>query len=411
MVKISRYILVCVAIVALSIAIPRLYWISFENPIKAPSVFYSCIDNEFYMIRPQQNSIKTNEKGDEISRDDFEKLLPLNYSRQLSLNGTMPDSVNGVEMDLHEINRNRSFFRIRPKEMDTPQPSLFPLFESKSGRANLEMPEDFFRITWRMEFIEAKSNSINEEKSRMFSAVLYNRGFQFPAKTINGIPTTRKSCDEGYLVLDSKNQLFHIKMVKGKPFVKKVDVPEGLQFKQISCVDFSDKLYYAYLFSANNEIFVLTQYDYMLEKLEIENILPEKDEVRISGDLFNYNITSIGDGYIKTSILDKNFNFVDEYTETWLTKEERKEGKIARLLFPFEIKLNSKNSDFVNFYFQAQKTVLWLVLSLVLLIIQILILRKKSEKIKNHLLDLGFVALAGIFGFIAVNVFPNKFFN
>ena len=323
----------------------------------------------------------------------------------------MPDSVNGVEMDLHEINRNRSFFRIRPKEMDTPQPSLFPLFESKSGRANLEMPEDFFRITWRMEFIEAKSNSINEEKSRMFSAVLYNRGFQFPAKTINGIPTTRKSCDEGYLVLDLKNQIFHIKMVKGKPFVKKVDVPEGLQFKQISCVDFSDKLYYAYLFSANNEIFVLTQYDYMLEKLEIENILPEKDEVRISGDLFNYNITSIGDGYIKTSILDKNFNFVDEYTETWLTKEERKEGKIARLLFPFEIKLNSKNSDFVNCYFQAQKTVLWLVLSLVLLIIQILILRKKSEKIKNHLLDLGFVALAGIFGFIAVNVFPNKFFN
>lgn len=411
MVKFSRYVLVIIAIIGLSVAIPRLYWISFEKPIKAPIVFYSCIDKDFYMIRPAQNSIKTNSQGDEVSRDVFEKMLPLNYSRQLTLNGTMPDSINGIEMDIHEIRRNRSFFRIRPRELHAPKPTLFPLFESESGRANLEMPDDFFRITWRMEFIDAETNQINEEKSRMFSALLYKRGFQFPAKTIDGIPTTRKSCDEGYLVIDSEDQLFHVKMVNAKPFVRKVDVPEGLKFKQISCVDFSDKLYYAYLFSTNNEIYVLTQYDYMLEKLEIENIIPEEGEIRIQGDLFNYNITSSNDGMIKSTILDKDFQFVDVYQETWLKKEERREGKIAQFIFPFEIKLSDKNSDYITFFVNPHTTFYWSFLSIVLTIIQLVLLKRKNEKITNHLLDLGFITVAGLFGFIAVNVFPNKFFT
>jgi len=411
MVKFSRYILVIIAIFSLAIALPRLYWISFEKPIKAPSVFYSCIDDDFYMIRPAEDSKKTNSKGEELSREEFELKLPLNYSRQLTLNGTMPDSVKGVEMDIHEINRNRSFFRVRPKDIDTPLPSLYPLFESQSGRANLEMPDDFFRITWRMEFIDAKTNKILEEKSRMFSAVLYNREFKFPAKSINGLPTTRKSCDEGYLVIDSADQLFHVKMIKGKPFVRKVDVPEGLKFKHIACVDFNDRLYYAYLFSTSHEVYVLTQYDYVLHKLEIEDVHPELNEVRIMGDLFNYSITSLGNGFILNTILDKDYRFVDEYKETWPVRDERMEGKVAQFLFPAQLKLSDNDSSFIRFFFETNKSFSWIILSLLLLVTQFMIVRKRKENIKNQIVDFGIIAVTGIFGFIAVNFFPNKFFK
>lgn len=411
MVKFSRYILVVIAIFSLAVALPRLYWITFEKPIKAPSIFYSCVDNDFFMIRPADGGIKTNSKGEEFSRDEFELKLPLNYSRQLTLNRTMPDSINGVEMDLHEISRNRSFFRVRPRDIDTPLPSLYPLFESQSGRANLEMPDDFFRITWRMEFIDAGTNNILEEKSRMFSAVLYKRGFHFPATSINGIPTTRKSCDEGYLVLDSADQLFHIKMIKGKPFVRKVELPEGLRFKHIACVDFSDKLYYAYLFSTDHDVYVLTQYDYLLQKLEVDDIHPELNEVRILGDLFNYTVTSLGNGFISTSVLDKDFKFVDQYKETWSTRDERIEGKIAHLLFPFELKLTDSKSSYIRFFGAFHSSLLWLILSFVLVVSHFIIITKRKEKIKNQIVDLIIISITGIFGFIAVNFFPNKFFK
>ncbi len=151
------------------------------------------------------------------------------YTRQLLISKTMPDSINGIELDMHLININNSTFRLRPVDTDSPKPGLYPLFESQSGRANLELPNDFFRITWRMEFVDAETNRVLEDKSRIFRQCFYKRGFQFPAKSSNGLPTTRKSCDEGYLVVDAANQLFHIKMKKGEPFVKKVDLPDGFK--------------------------------------------------------------------------------------------------------------------------------------------------------------------------------------
>ncbi len=411
MVKLSRYFLVIIAIIGFAIALPKLYWVAFAQPIRAPFIQYSCIDNDFVLIRSEDEVVRTNSKGETFTREEYENKLPLMYTRQLLMNNTMPDSINGVEMDMHEISTNRSTFRVRPREIHAPQPTLFPLFESQSGRANLEMPTDFFRITWRMEFIDAESNKVDEEKSRMFSAVLYNRGFKFPAKSINGLPTTRKSCDEGYLVIDSDDQLFQVKMIKGKPFVEKVKLPDGLKFSWISCVDFKDKLYYAYLFSTDNNVYVLTQYDYQMVRLDVENINPEENEIRIYGDLFNYNIISTGEGEITSQVLNKEYKKVDEYQETWPVRYERTEGKVAQFLFPAQLKMSDSNSSFVRFFFEANKSFTWILLSLLLMAAQFVIIKKRKENIKNQLVDFGIIAVTGIFGFIAVNFFPNKFFK
>ncbi|MEA1898468.1 MAG: DUF4857 domain-containing protein, partial [Bacteroidota bacterium] len=268
--KISRYTLVFIAILASAITLPELYWLAFEKPIRAPFVLYSCIDHDFMIQDFNKGIIRMDNKGNQYTRDEFELKLPLFYIRQLLISGTMPDTINGMAMDVQTIGRARSTFRLRPRTMIAPDPGLFPLFESESGRANLEMPEDYFRIKWRMEFINAKENKVYEKKSQMFTAVLQKRGFDFPAKMISGIPTTRKSCDEGYLVIDEKDQLFHIKMIEARPYVKKVEVPENLKFKHIECVDFKDKKYYSYLITSNNEVYILTQDEYELIKLPIE---------------------------------------------------------------------------------------------------------------------------------------------
>ncbi|QIA07948.1 DUF4857 domain-containing protein [Draconibacterium halophilum] len=384
---------------------------AFEKPVRPPFIQYSCIDHDFMIFRSGEESKWSNSEGKVLSRDVYEKKLPLMYTQQLVMNGSMPDSVNGLKINIQHASTFRSSFRVKPEEIHAPKPKLFPLFESQSGRANLNMPDDFFRITWRMEFIDAKTNKIHEEKSRMFSAVLYKRGFQFPAKSINGIPTTRKSCDEGYFVIDSADQLFHIKMQKGLPFVRQVELPEGMKLKTIQSVDFSDKLYYAYLFTENNQLFVLTQYDYLLERFDADNINPDKYEVRIYGDYFNFNVTTIGDGFIRTQVLNRDYKKVDEYSETWQTKTERTEGQIAQLLFPAQLKMTDSNSGYINFFVSTNKSFSWLIICFLLIITQFLIIRKRKKKIKTQLIDLLLIGICGIFGFIAVNVFPNKFID
>ncbi len=412
MVKISRYFLIFIAIIGFAIALPKFYWMTFAQPIRSPFVMWSCIDNDFMITRSGDGIIRTSRNlekaGKSLTRNEYEQKLPFLFVRQLLMNGTMPDSINGVEMDTHDITMSRTTFRVRPKDLHAPQPTLFPLFESQSGRANLSMPTDFFRITWRMEFIDAETNKIDEAKSRMFSAVLYKRGFKFPAKSINGLPTTRKSCDEGYFVTDSENQLFHVKMIKGKPFVKKVDLPGKLVFKAIQCVDFKNKHYYAYLFSTTNDLYILTQYDYQLVKFPVENIDPDINEIRIYSDLFNFNIISTGNGFMKSDVLDSDYNFVDQYSETWPVREERIEGKVAQFLFTDEITIANRNSKFVKFRINPNQSFNWVFLSLLLVVVQFFILKSRSEKLKHHVIDLIIIATTGIYGFIAVNFFPNK---
>jgi hypothetical protein len=323
----------------------------------------------------------------------------------------MPDTIKGRAMDMHEIGRNRSVFRFKPEDMNCPKPKLFPMFESESGRASLEMPEDFFRITWRIEFIEAATNQISEEKSQMFSAALYQNGFVFPAKKIEGMPTTRKSCDEGYLIVDSSDQLFHVKMVKDKPYLKKVTIPDGLKFKHISCVDFKDKRYYAYLISGNNEIYILTQDDYELIKFPVEGFDAENCELKIYGDLFNYNVIIEAEGHLDAVVLDKEYKKVDSYTESWPVLSERSEGKIFGYLFPAQLSMENKYSKFINFYWKGSGSMGWIIINIILVAAHLVILRRRRVKMNKQILDLGLVDVTGIFGFISVNFFQNKFFD
>lgn len=409
--KFSRMILVLVTILVLAILLPMLYWMAFEQPVKKSVVYYSCIDDDFFIQRSGIPATFEDSKGNKYTRERFEQKTPMMYFQQLMVSGKMPDTIKGKAIDLRDIARNRSFERIKPEDMYCPKPKLFPMFESQSGRASLELPNDYFRITWRVEFLDAGTNKILEEKSQLFSAALYHFGFTFPATLIEGIPTTRKSCDEGYLIVDSSSQLFHVKMIKGQPFVKKISVPEGLKFKHIACVDFKDKKYYAHLISDKNEIYILTQDEYDLIKFPVTEYDAENCELKIYGDLFNYNVTVEAEGHTDVIILDKEYKKVDSYHESWPLKSDRTEGKIFGYLFPFELSMENTNSKYINFYLKGSGGMGWIILNLLLVAVHFLILRRRDAKLKGHVLDLGLVAIAGIYGFLAVHLFQNKFFD
>jgi len=411
MVRISRYILVLTTVLVLAIALPKLYWTIMEKPVIAPMVKYSCVDKTFMIFRTSPALLRMDSKGNKFTREEYEKRLPMTYYLQLASSGTLPDSINGVEMDVHTLRKASSNYRFQPKNMDSPQPGLYPLFESQSGRVNLEMPNDFFRIKNEVEFLDAKTNTVDTKKSGVFTEGLTKKGFAFPAKIIAGIPTVKKSIDEGYLITDSNDQLFHLKMEVGAPYIKRVALPENLSFKWIECVDFPNKQYYAYLISSQNDVYILMQDTYELKKLPVTGFNADVDELKINGDLFNYNVIIEGDSYVKNTVLDSKFNSVDEYSEKWDDRYHRFEGKIFNFIFPFELTLKAETSKYIDLRIHYTTVLYWLLLSFLFVVAEIIWLRREKSNLKNHLADLCLIAITGIFGFIAVNIFPNKVYK
>lgn len=407
MTKISRYTLIAMTTLMASVVLPNLYWTAFDQPIPVPYVRYSCMIDDFTVFTSAED-LRSDTKGHTYTRSEYEALLPTLYTRQLMIDERMPDTIRGVAFEMHTFGTASSSTRIRPLDFQAPQPQLYPLFESESGRATLEQPDDVFRITWRMDFIDANTNTIDEEKSRLFSAALYHKGFAFPAQRIAGLPTTRKSCDEGYLVVDNDAQLFHIKLIQGLPYVRLVDLPKGLHFKHITCVDNKDKLFYAYLVAEDNSIYTLTQDDYQLLRWPIEDYVAEEQQLKVQVDYFHYNVSLQSDTMLQCYALDKNLQIVDQYAYHWVPNEQKLVGHLSAALFPFTCALTDSNSRFIRLYTTAPHGYLWLLMNMALVGLHIYTVRRRKVKRSMHTIDLIIIAITGIFGYIAVNIFPSK---
>jgi len=406
MIKFSRYILVATAILVASIVLPTLFWTIFEKVPRSPNIFYSTITEDFVIV---DGSKKKNPEGKEYTSEEYEKILPFMFFRQLMADGTMPDSINGVLMEAPSISRASSFYRYTPKRLDSPVPTLWPMFESQSGKVNLTMPEDYFRIEKRMEFIVARTNEVNEEKSSLFTAALAEEGFSFPAGIIAGIPTTRKSCDEGYFITDSAGALFHVKMIKGQPYVVRIDTPEELDIVYIEAVDIRSKEYYCYVFTRNKGVFVVMDEVYDLQRLPVDGFNPSIHTFRLTADLFNKCITVMGSNWYEAIALDDMYNVVATHGEEWEDLYERPDGKMFASLFPFEIRMRDDNSSFVRFYFKPSPGVRWLIVNLLALIVTVVLIIRRGWPLRSNIPDLIITAVTGVYGLIATQFFPNKF--
>ena len=406
MIKFSRYLLVATGILVASIALPSLFWTIFEKVPRSPNIFYSCITEDFVIV---DGTTRKSPEGIEYTSDEYEKILPLMFFRQLMTDGTMPDSINGVFIEAPSISRASSFYRYTPKRLDAPVSSLWPMFESQSGKVNLSMPEDYFRIGKRMEFIVARTNEVNEEKSALFTSALSEKGFSFPARIIAGIPTTRKSCDEGYFITDSQGSLFNVKMIKGQPGVVRIETPEDLDIVYIEAVDIRSKEYYCYVFTRNKGIFMVMDEVYDLQRLPVDGFNPYIHTFRLYADLFNKCITVMGSNWYEAIAIDDMYNVVATHGEEWEDLYERPEGRMFATIFPFEIRLKDDDSAFVRFYFKPSPGVRWLFVNLLSLTLVVILIIRRGWPLRSNIPDLIITAVTGVYGLIATQFFPNKF--
>jgi hypothetical protein len=164
----------------------------------------------------------------------------------------------------------------------------------------------------------------------------------------------------------------------------------------------------AYIITDDNKIHILKTKDYDITQLPIDEYIPEEQRLTIIGDYKTRHTALVGPGYIKAYAIDKNYNLIDRYSEEWQVKDDMTEGKLTKILFPFILKLKAGNSEFLKFALSGFKGYGWLIVNLVLLLGYVYIIIRNKRVVYKNMLDLFIIGLSGIFGFIAVNVFPNK---
>ena len=164
--KVARFLLLTIIVIVCANFLPELFWMKFEKSISTPYISYSPVVEDFILSRAGKDGMILSDTKENIyTREQYDSLLPFQNYRQLAALNKMPDSIKGTEIRLDSVRLNGFTFRIKPAAIKFPDTGLFSLIESKSGRLKLEFPDDFFRITDRIEFVDSKTtNNIHENK-------------------------------------------------------------------------------------------------------------------------------------------------------------------------------------------------------------------------------------------------------
>ena len=192
MIRFSKLFFGFTVFVLLLWLLPWAYNFAFYKPERTPFTLWSCVVGDFAVV---------DFAGDGIVRTytdrEFDSILPTFYARQLLNDERFPDSLCGVAVTPRLLQSENFMFRSTPAEINKPRTGLYPLLESMSGRVDLEMPDDVFRITSSgIEFVVMATNRIDRGKSDRFRRLRWRAIRRRARSTTKAIccSTLRGSC-------------------------------------------------------------------------------------------------------------------------------------------------------------------------------------------------------------------------
>jgi hypothetical protein len=369
-----------------------------------PFVYYSTILKEICLIDYKNKKFPMEDlKGNKYSTEQFDSLIPMLNYRQLMTDGKLPDSINGKKITPQILRSKSVVYRYKPSDVGAPVNGLYILFESMPKRVGLEIPDDVFRLKNNIEFIDAKTNTLETEKSELFRQALDKEGFQYPARWLAGNPNPRKPYDEGYFILDANDQLFHLKMVNNRPYVKNTRIGEKIQVSYFSMLEVADKRFYGFLFSKQGEIHIIENdgANYKTLQLDIAPIDMQKDEVILMGNMFDWTISVVTPLEKKNYALDaETLKRIGEHA---IARTPGKWDTVSKWAFPLYLTLEKPESGYIRPYFHYTGIYGFAANIVLALLIVIFVSDSPKRKIFNGI----YILLTGVAGLIALLILPN----
>ena len=400
MLKFSRFAVIALLTFALLLAIPKQARKFLVERNAAPFILYSSSLKTFLLNAPGEGKekgkrIMTDLKGNTYTRRSYEEALPLFFYKDLASWGVLPSTIDGVRVTLRRAAESKQVIGIKPRYIDTPEVGLYPLFESASGFSQLLNPDAMFRLTHKMEFLDTESNQVDEERSTLFTQALKSEGFQFPATGVYGNPEPKKPFDEGYFVIDRLGALFHMKMVKGRPWVQSTGIAPESGIRYMSMSESNRREFYGFMVTGDGKAHLVSWKTYKLVTLPLDHYDPDTMSLTLYCDLLKRTILVADKEAIYATVTDRHYNVTDRYVHS-LKKSSGSET--MKKLFPLQIRKSSPYSAYaqMNFIWSGKA---WLVSFLSASIL--LFVRWRQKALLRHPEDILVVLVTGVCGLLA----------
>ncbi len=407
-----------------AVYLPMLYDKIFIDEVEKTHLFYSPVSRDFILKEKIVGKVPESAKGfafdhhsnlaylkadgTYVPRKTFERHLPFIYYKNMEILGVLPITLNGKTFDKKTIKAQRRVLEIKARELADryPEVPFYPLLESNPGQARLVFPENRFRMTdTDMEFINADANVVDTALTNMYTQALKNKGFVFPARSVNGKFTVLKPFDEGVFLVDHNFHVFHVKRVDDKPLIVKTPISADLKIRAIKVSENKQKKYYGLVLSGDGRIFLLGYDNYGLIPVPLADYDPDRMDLKLIFNPLYCTAVYSGDTTIRAVAMDKNMdkNFVPikTFAHTMSRPTLTGPGKVRDLLFPFTLKLGTTmSSGYVTA--QAVPGTIW---SLAGMGICVLLFAGGTKIVTRQwpgTLRIITVAVAGLYGLIAM---------
>lgn len=406
----SKYLIVFIAVFSFSMIMPYFYSLMFVKNTDKDFIYYSEIIDDFAIrtYNADRNNIYKDKAGNIYTEQEFKQILPQVYARDLSLNNKYNEIINNKIVNAEDMIKHNFYLSTTADKINEEniRIKLIPIFESQSGSASLSMPVDLARIGENITFINARTNKVDTEKSKLFTSELLNNGFVFPVKIYGSNPDVRKSFDAGIFLLDSNNQLFNLKMVESKPVVERYKA--DFNNEEIALISIKENQYanfYGFVISKAGNIYLINR-NSTVNKFLIEDYNPYKDGLRININPL-HTLVNVTKETEQTSYLFYNNQLIKSYTLEIIPTLSGARLYFYNVLFPFSIYGNIYTAAE---YLKAEITTnipASLIFIIILIIIYFIVCRYFKSISKTTIIDMAVIALTGIYGFTALLLLQN----
>lgn len=414
--------LIALTFLVSAVYLPELYEKIFFKRVEKTHLLYSPVTQRFIykekIVGPIPNAaVKKSEDhhseiayrdadGTYYTRVEFEKNLPFIYYKNMELWGLMPLTLGGRSFDKAAIKKNRQVLELNPGEINDlrPQTPLWPLLESNPGQARLVFPEDRFRMTANaMQFVNADTNTVDTDLTTAFTRALTEKGFAFPARSVNGKFTILKPYDEGAFLVDADHRVFHVKRRDGRPVVVCTPIDPALKTRHIKIAENRRREYYGLLLTADDSLHLLTYDNYRLIRLPLEHYDPDRMDFKLLiNPLYRTAIWS-DDAVIRAVAMDSGYQPLERYTHRMSRAIVTPAKRFHEVLFPFSLRLEAEDGGYLRLSLHpgSRLALIGLLTSLVLFTIGFRWRKGRFPAVAGLCL----VAVTGVYGWLAMSFF------
>ncbi|MDR2104259.1 MAG: DUF4857 domain-containing protein [Deferribacteraceae bacterium] len=401
--SLTRLAIILSAIFCLACALPQLFLIIAKKKDDTPYITYSAVLKDFLIAEHSGRSRYKDRAGNSYTLREYERLMPFVFTRDLLKWGEYPEEIDGVYIppDRAETDWDSISVSYASANAANRRIQLFPLFESESEFSSIAAPAELFRIAKRMEFINAARNSVNEEKSLLFTQALTDAGFSFPPKMIAGNPTNHKPYDFGYFIVDAEGVIFRIYQAKGMPMIEKTGISVQGEIFFMKVRENPNLAYYGLLATDLGKVFLILKDNYHLQELWVEGYNPFNDRLVFGNDPLNITLKVFNEGGERIYASTQNGEALKSFSYSY--PRPMRYAAVYDALFPFTIKSNpTKEGGFwwINF---SKNTLLSLCFCIALALIYAAAARfyYKASPIRI-IVDAILIAISGIYALIPI---------